>query len=110
MTENLQLYSDNEEISENEMCAALLSPLLIEGLEEVIYLQPTYENILIGSHILVNMLGGYWQTINYKCGFCIKSVLSYDDDDDDNFDVNLDTKILVMRVQRIEEHTTTTFF
>lgn len=98
--------SDSDgDVNEEEMFSAPLSPLVLEGPDEVEYLQPSIENIKPGTHILVNVLGGYRKTVNYKYVCCIQSVLQ--DEDDDEPDDKLGPKIKVMGLKRDDENATT---
>ena len=98
-----EISSDPDGIDEDEMYAAPLSDLEVEGPEEVEYLQPTGSNINPGTHVLVNVIGGYRKTINYKYVCCVQSILPQDDDDqDDNY-----PNIRVMGLRCVDEHATT---
>lgn len=99
---NFEDSSDmDEEIDEEDMFSAPLSPLVLEEPDEVQYIAPSKENIKPGTHVLVNIVGGYRKTINYKYVCCIQSVLQDEEEDDS------DHNIRVMGLKREDDHATT---
>ncbi|XP_039298559.1 uncharacterized protein LOC111046933 [Nilaparvata lugens] len=96
------------EITDKEMFHYIESPLPLEEPDEVEYEQVSNENLKPGKHILVNVLGGYRKTVNYKYVCCIQSVLGLEEEDDFDDD-DSETKIKVMGLRRVDEHATTFF-
>lgn len=66
---------------DNNYFNAPLSPLIPEGPEEVEYFKPTDNNVKPGTYILINVLGGYRKTVNYKYVCSVLSVLPQDEED-----------------------------
>lgn len=58
--------SDPDDISETEIYDAPQSDLESEGPGEVEYMTPTEINLKSGCYVLVNVMGGFRKTINYK--------------------------------------------
>lgn len=82
-------------VNDEDMYSAPLRPFVLERPEEVEYMQPTGDNLKPGTYILVNVLGGYRKTVNYKYVCCIQSILHYDDDDEE-FDEDSSPTLKVM--------------
>lgn len=69
--------------------------------DQVDYIKPNTENITPGKYVLIKLLGGVRNSVNYKYVCCIKYVRNDDDDDEE-----LDNPIVVVSLKRADKYAT----